>query len=214
MSSKPYLIKSTQKVRAIIVPSRVHPGKFFALPQSPRSSSSFSWSVVTTVISRLSAASVMKTYAPSVSLSLQVDLEMSFVAGGRSGYRRENPARVWKNSKASRSRCLSDASLRRVYGPGVDAPDLRFGLEPSATTSWLSLLQGLRRCREEGRPGQGYQPQGCGDMSRKDLDGLTEFVKVMGQKAWPGLRSKRAASGRVQLRSSSRMTSVQRLPSA
>ena len=99
-------------------------------------------------------------------------------------------ARVWKELKGIEipvpfRRIPYDEAMDRY---GVDAPDLRFGLELIKLND-LVVESGFKVFADVAKKGglvKGVNLKGCGDMSRKDLDGLTEFVKVYGAKglAW------------------------------
>ena len=189
----PYLIKSTPEgARDYVVPSRVHPGKFFALPQSPQ------------IFKQLFMVSGYDRYFQIVRCFrdedlraerqpefTQVDLEMSFVAPEDvQDIVEKILARVWKELKGIEipvpfRRIPYDESMDRY---GVDAPDLRFGLELIRLND-LVVESGFKVFADVAKKGglvKAINLKGCGDMSRKDLDGLTEFVKVYGAKglAW------------------------------
>ena len=189
----PYLIKSTPEgARDYVVPSRVHAGKFFALPQSPQ------------IFKQLFMVSGYDRYFQIVRCFrdedlraerqpefTQVDLEMSFVAPEDVQLIVETTlARVWKELKGIEiptpfRRIPYDESMDRY---GVDAPDLRYGLELVKLND-LVVESGFKVFADVASKGglvKAINLKGCGDMSRKDLDGLTEFVKVYGAKglAW------------------------------
>lgn len=189
----PYLIKSTPEgARDYVVPSRVHAGKFFALPQSPQ------------IFKQLFMVSGYDRYFQIVRCFrdedlraerqpefTQVDLEMSFVAPEDVQLIVETTlARVWKELKGIDVptpflRIPYDEAMDRY---GVDAPDLRYDLELVKLND-LVIESGFKVFADVASKGglvKAINLKGCGDMSRKDLDGLTDFVKVYGAKglAW------------------------------
>lgn len=189
----PYLIKSTPEgARDYVVPSRVHAGKFFALPQSPQ------------IFKQLFMVSGYDRYfqicrcfrdedlrAERQPEFTQVDLEMSFCSPQDvQNVVEQMLAMVFKELReidvpTPFQRITYDESMRRF---GVDAPDLRFGLElvdvgPIVQDSGFKVFADVAK---RGGLVKGINLTGLGEFSRKELDGLTDFVKVYGAKglAW------------------------------
>ena len=186
----PILIKSTPEgARDYLVPSRVHPGKFYALPQSPQQLKQL-----------LMVAGLDRYYqiarcfrdedlrADRQPEFTQLDVEMSFVEmEDILGLTEELFINLVEN--VSDKRLLFKPFPRLPFQEamaqyGTDKPDLRFGL-PMVDLSALVAESGFRLFRSivaEGGQVKGMRALGCADYSRRQLDELTEFVAQHGAK--------------------------------
>jgi len=203
----PMLLKGTPEgSRDFIVPSRLHPGEFFALPQSPQQLKQL-----------LMVAGIGRYYqiarclrdedlrADRVVEITQLDVEMSFcteedVLGLIEGLW----ASVWKDVlgieiKTPFPRLDMQEALLKY---GTDKPDLRYdlviadvsdALRGTSATVFRSALDagGVVRC---------FAVPGGKDMSRRELDELALMAKGAGAKglAWiPGPLDRHLAEGEV-----------------
>lgn len=199
----PVLTKSTPEgARDYLVPSRVNPGQFFALPQSPQ------------IFKQLLMISGFDRYFQIVKCFrdedlradrqpefTQIDIEMSFVDREAVLSTMEGlVAEIFKEIKGVDiprpfPRLTYAEAIRRF---GLDAPDTRFGLELQdvgdlfAGTSFRAFAQPL----EAGGRAMALNAKGCGGYSRSQLDQLEEFAKGFGARASPGSRSAQTASSR------------------
>ncbi|MFB0546116.1 MAG: aspartate--tRNA ligase, partial [Anaerolineae bacterium] len=194
----PILIKSTPEgARDYLVPSRIHPGRFYALPQSPQQ------------LKQLLMVAGFERYfqiarcfrdedlrADRQPEFTQLDLEMSFVE-------REDILQLMEELFISLVETLTDKRL--LYKPfprisyqeameryGSDKPDLRFGLplvDLSDTVSG-SEFRVFRDVLASGGRVKGIRAPGCAAYTRRQLDDLTEFVKKHGAKGliWLALK--------------------------
>ena len=193
----PILFKSTPEgARDYLVPSRLHPGKFYALPQSPQ---------------QLKQLLMVAGYERYFQIArcfrdedqrgdrqpefTQLDLEMSFVG-------REDVMDLIERLYTAIIEQISDKKLlfkpfkRLSYHEtmarfGTDRPDLRFGLE-LADVSDLVADSDFRVFAETVAGGgvvKGLNAQGCGGYSRKQIDELTGLVREFGARglAWLAL---------------------------
>ncbi len=192
----PMLTKSTPEgARDYLVPSRVHPGSFYALPQSPQQ------------YKQLLMVSGMDRYFQIVKCFrdedlradrqpefTQIDLEMSFVdvddvIAVNEGY----IARLMKeirgvDIKLPLPRLPYSEAMRRY---GSDKPDTRFGME------LCDLTDTVRGCGfsvfasaiEAGGSVRAITVSGGASFSRKEIDALGEYVKTYRAKglAWISL---------------------------
>lgn len=189
----PMLTKSTPEgARDYLVPSRVHPGTFFALPQSPQLFKQI-----------LMVAGVEKYFqiarcfrdedlrADRQPEFTQIDIEMSFVGiddvislvegmmfrvfKETLGYEMELPIPRMKYQDA----------MRRY---GTDRPDLRFGMEIQDVSECFanSEFKAFRSVVDGGGKVCAINAKGCANYSRRELDELVEFAKANGAKglAW------------------------------
>jgi aspartyl-tRNA synthetase len=189
----PVLTKSTPEgARDYLVPSRVNGGNFFALPQSPQL---FKQLLMVSGYDRY--CQIVKCFrdedlrADRQPEFTQIDCEMSFVDTNDVMTIMENMiARVFKETigvevTAPMARMTYAEAMDRF---GVDNPDLRFGLE---LTELSSIVEGcgfkvFADAVKNGGMVKAINAKGCATFSRKDLDDLTEFVKIYGAKglAW------------------------------
>jgi aspartyl-tRNA synthetase len=187
----PILFKTTPEgARDYLVPSRVHPGEFYALPQSPQQ-----------LKQMLMVAGVERYFQIARCFRdedqrgdrqpefTQLDLEMSFVE-------REDVMRLIEDlftkmvkKVTPHKRMFASPWPRMTYLEamerfGKDNPDIRFGLELKNITD-LSAHCGFKVFEQvvaEGGQVRGLNAKGLGDYSRKQIDELTEFVKQFGPK--------------------------------
>ena len=186
----PVLIKSTPEgARDYLVPSRVHPGTFYALPQSPQQ------------LKQLLMVSGFERYfqiarcfrdedqrADRQPEFTQLDLEMSFVDEddvlGLTEALFTGLAEAVTPEKALTKpfpRLTYAESMRRY---GTDKPDMRFGMELEEITDVVkhSGFKVFQSVAESGGTIKGMRAPGCSGYSRRQLDGLTEFAKESGAK--------------------------------
>ncbi len=193
----PILIKSTPEgARDYIVPSRVHPGSFYALPQSPQQLKQL-----------LMAAGVERYFqiarcfrdedlrADRQPEHTQLDLEMSFVERDDVLALIEElftslVAEVTPGRKLiSPFPRLTHAEAMATYG--TDKPDLRFGM-PIADLSAAAADSGFRvfsAAIESGGVVRGLAAPGQGAMPRRRLDELVDLARARGAAGlvWMGL---------------------------
>ncbi len=189
----PVLTKSTPEgAREYLVPSRIYPGKFYALPQSPQL---FKQILMVGGLDRY--FQIVKCFrdedlrADRQPEFTQLDLEMSFVQPADVMQVIEGMiALLFKELKGVElkrpfPRLTYEAAMNRF---GSDKPDLRFGLELKDFSPALGNCQAkvfAAALQKDGVVKGICVPKG-GDMSRKDLDDLTPFVATFGAKglAW------------------------------
>lgn len=189
----PVLTKSTPEgARDYLVPSRVSGGNFFALPQSPQL---FKQLLMVSGYDRY--CQIVKCFrdedlrADRQPEFTQIDCEMSFVDSDDVITIMEGMiARVFKETinvdvAMPMPRMKYAEALDRY---GVDNPDIRFDLE-LVELSELVAGCGFKVFADAVKNGgmvKAINAKQCASYSRKDLDNLTEFVKIYGAKglAW------------------------------
>ncbi|EGQ2719635.1 aspartate--tRNA ligase [Staphylococcus pseudintermedius] len=190
----PVLTKSTPEgARDYLVPSRVHDGEFYALPQSPQ------------LFKQLLMISGFDKYYQIVKCFrdedlradrqpefTQIDIEMSFVE--QEDVMQLGEAMV-KNVLADvKGIEITDAFPRMTYTEamsryGTDKPDTRFGME-LLDVSELGQIMDFKVFKGAVESGGQVKAlvveNAAADYTRKDIDGLTEFVNIYGAKglAW------------------------------
>ncbi len=189
----PVLTKSTPEgARDYLVPSRVSPGHFYALPQSPQI---FKQLLMIAGFDRY--YQIVKCFrdedlrADRQPEFTQIDIEMSFVgeedvmdlseglmAAVFESVAGIEPARPFP-------RLTYDEAVGRY---GLDKPDTRFGLELKEVSDIVggSGFKVFASAVEKGGIVKALNAKGCADFSRKEIDDLTEFVSVYRAKgmAW------------------------------
>ncbi len=189
----PILTKSTPEgARDYLVPSRVHEGEFFALPQSPQ------------IFKQLLMVSGIERYyqiarcfrdedlrADRQPEFTQVDIETSFLSQDQLlGMMEELMARLLRETKQVE---LELPFQRITYSDamnkyGSDKPDLRFGLEIKDITDIVSSsdVKVFANVAAGGGVVKALNAKGCASWSRKELDDLQPFAARYGGKglAW------------------------------
>ena len=185
----PILFKTTPEgARDYIVPSRVHPGEFYALPQSPQQ------------LKQMLMVAGMERYFQIARCFrdedqrgdrqpefTQLDIEMSFVEREDvmdllEGLYTELVKAVTPQKKVLETpwpRFTYQQALERF---GKDNPDIRFGMELHNISEIAqdSGFQVFSETVEKGGTVRGINAKGLGDYSRKQIDDLTDYVKVYG----------------------------------
>ena len=214
----PMLIKSTPEgARDFLVPSRVHNGEFYALPQSPQLYKQLS--MVAGFDRYIQLARCFRDEdlrADRQPEFTQIDMEMSFVdvedvlAMGE-GYMRSLFKKILDVD-------LPDALPRLTYTEameryGSDKPDTRFGMEI------IDLTDAVRDCGftvfrsavEAGGTVRCLNAKGAAaSLSRKEIDKLTEMVKGIGAKglAWVRWTDENCASSFAKFLTEDEMQSL------
>lgn len=180
----PYLTKSTPEgARDYVVPSRIHPGYFYALAQSPQL---FKQILMVAGFERYFQIArcfrdedLRRDRQPE---HTQIDVEMSFVGeddviGLTEGLLQEVLKLADFDLKLPIQRLTYEEAMLRY---GTDKPDLRYGLEITDLTEVFKSCQlnVLRKSLEEGGVARGLKVKGS--FTRGELDKLTELVKSFG----------------------------------
>jgi aspartyl-tRNA synthetase len=187
----PILFKTTPEgARDYLVPSRVHPGEFYALPQSPQQLKQLL--MVAGVERYFQIARCFRDEDQRGDRQpefTQLDLEMSFVE-------REDVMALTEDLFTSLiEHLLPEKKLMAKPWPrftyeevmdrfGRDAPDIRFGLELKDVTD-LAAGSGFKvfeRTVAEGGQVRGLNAKGCGEYSRREIDELNEYAASFGAK--------------------------------
>ncbi|WP_209977500.1 aspartate--tRNA ligase [Paenibacillus eucommiae] len=189
----PILTKSTPEgARDYLVPSRVHPGEFFALPQSPQ------------IFKQLLMVSGLERYyqiarcfrdedlrADRQPEFTQVDIETSFLSQDQLlELMEELIAKLMKEtSNVDVELPFQRLSYADAIGKyGSDKPDLRFGMELEDVSDIVSTsgVKVFASVIENGGQVKALNAKGCGTWSRKEIDDLGPFAARYGAKglAW------------------------------
>lgn len=176
----PFLMKSTPEgARDFVVPSRMNPGEFYALPQSPQQ---FKQLLMVAGFDRY--FQIVRCFrdedlrADRQPEFTQIDCEMSFVE-------REDILQLFEGLvkylfKNILGKDFTEPFLRMPYDDalehyGSDKPDMRFGMLIHDITSkaqghGFSVFDGAKYVG-------GFAATGCAGYSRKEIDALTEWAK-------------------------------------
>lgn len=187
----PILFKSTPEgARDYLVPSRVHPGKFYALPQSPQQ------------LKQLLMVAGYERYfqiarcfrdedlrADRQPEFTQLDMEMSFIE-------RDDLLNLIEELMVGMVQAVSLVPLVSTKFPrlsyveaterfGTDRPDLRYGMELKDISDIVrdSAFRVFAENVAAGKPVKAICAPGCGTYSRKQLDELEEIARGQGAKA-------------------------------
>ncbi len=175
----PYLIKSTPEgARDFVVPSRMNPGQFYALPQSPQTLKQIlmvaGYDRYFQIVRCFRDEDLRADRQPEFT---QIDCEMAFVEqedilNTFEGLVRHLFREV-KGLEFGEFPRMTWAEAMKYYGS--DKPDIRFGMRFVELTS---LVKGKGfKVFDEAELVAGINATGCALYSRKELDQLTEWVK-------------------------------------
>jgi aspartyl-tRNA synthetase len=187
----PILFKTTPEgARDYLVPSRLYPGHFYALPQSPQQLKQLL--MVAGVERYFQIARCFRDEDQRGDRQpefTQLDLEMSFVTREDVMGLIEGLFTELVEKLVPEKRILARPWPRLKYHEamdrfGKDNPDLRFGLELQDVTD-LAPQTGFKVFADTVASGghvRGLNAKGLGQYTRKQIDELTEFVKGFGAK--------------------------------
>ena len=184
----PILTKSTPEgARDYLVPSRIYPGHFYALPQSPQQMKQLL--VMGGVERYFQIARCFRDEdlrADRQPEFTQLDLEMGFVDEGDVLELMEQLFTDLAETIVPHKRLLKPFP-RLAYADvmarfGTDKPDLRFGLELADLSDIAaeSGFQVLRGSIESGGVAKGLAAPGCASYTRRQLDDLTAMARERG----------------------------------
>ena len=176
----PYLIKSTPEgARDFVVPSRMNPGQFYALPQSPQTFKQLlmvaGYDRYFQIVRCFRDEDLRADRQPEFT---QIDCEMSFVE-------QEDVLNMFEGMMREMFRNAIGVEIPSplprmtwydaMYNYGSDKPDVRFGMKIHEITSLVkghsfSIFDSAEYVGAIAAPG-------CADYTRKQTDELTEWVK-------------------------------------
>lgn len=194
----PVLTRSTPEgARDYLVPSRVNPGQFYALPQSPQMFKQLfmvaGFDRYYQIVRCFRDEDLRADRQPEFT---QIDIEMSFVG-------EEDVMEITEGLMAAVFKDVLGRELKRPFPRltyadaigryGLDKPDVRFGLELNDISD-IVAGSGFKVFADAVRKGgivKSLNAKGCIDLSRKEIDDLTDFVSIYRAKgmAWIKVRA-------------------------
>ncbi|HEX7368101.1 MAG TPA: aspartate--tRNA ligase [Candidatus Saccharimonadales bacterium] len=176
---------SPEGARDFLIPSRVHPGKFYALPQAPQQ---FKQLLMVGGVPRYyQLAACFRDEDPRADRLYgefyQLDLEMSFVEDGEEVRSTMEPLIKQLVTDFAGKKLFTEDIPRISYTEameryGTDKPDLRFGIELTELTEELKDTEfGVFKNAECVKA---ICVKGAGELSRSQIDKFTEIAKSEG----------------------------------
>ncbi len=176
----PYLVGSTPEgARDFVVPSRMNPNQFYALPQSPQTLKQLlmvaGYDRYFQIVRCFRDEDLRADRQPEFT---QIDCEMAFVE-------QEDVINIFENWAKHMFREVMNIEFTEPFRRmpwieamekyGSDKPDLRFGMEFSDLTE-LAKGHGFS-VFDDAEYITGFAATGCATYTRKQIDALTDFVK-------------------------------------
>ncbi len=204
----PMLTKSTPEgARDYLVPSRVHDGQFFALPQSPQL---FKQLLMVAGFDRY--YQITKCFrdedlrADRQPEFTQIDIETSFLGEAEIRAITEAMVRsVFRKTLGVELPVYAEMTYAdAMHKYGSDKPDLRVKLEFTELTSVMKDVDFKVFSGPATTPGgrvAALRVPGGGEMSRSEIDAYTEFVKIYGARGLAWMKVNDAGKGREGLQS-------------
>lgn len=193
----PFLMKSTPEgARDYLVPSRIHKGKFYALPQSPQT-----YKQILMVSGYDRYFQIVRCFRDEDSRAdrqpefTQIDVEMSFV----------DEDDVLSVVERLMVRLFQEILDRKIESPfprmgydeamlkyGTDRPDLRFGMEivDVSDIAGRSEFRVFTEAVQNGGCVRGIRMESAGTLSRKQIDLLTDTIRSFGVKGLVTIQKK------------------------
>lgn len=180
---------SPEGARDFLVPSRVHPGKFYALPQAPQQ---FKQLLMVGGVHRYyQIATCFRDEDPRADRLYgdfyQLDLEMSFVDDGEVVRRTMEPLLTKLVTEFSHQELVFDEIPRISYDDamnrfGSDKPDLRFSMELIDLSHDLAGTEFgvFKNTLASGGVVKAIRVENGASLSRKQIDSFTEIAKQEG----------------------------------
>ncbi|MBK8944126.1 MAG: aspartate--tRNA ligase [Ignavibacteriae bacterium] len=183
----PVLMKSTPEgARDFLVPSRLHKGSFYALPQSPQTYKQLlmvsGYDRYFQIVKCFRDEDLRADRQPEFT---QIDVEMSFI----------NEETIYQVVEGLMSKLYKEIKGKELPLPlkrltyeealekyGSDKPDTRFGMEMITLNKVFTSTEFkvFKDTLDNGGIITSLLAKGCGDYTRNQLDVLTEFVKKLG----------------------------------
>ena len=185
----PILFKTTPEgARDYIVPSRIYPGEVWALPQSPQQLKQLLQ--VAGVEKYFQIARCFRDEDPRGDRQpefTQLDMEMSFCQRDDILDLMEEMFNKMVETVTPQKQVMFHPWPKLTYQEamdrfGKDAPDMRFGMELVNIGDWAADcgFSVFENAMKDGGSVRGINAKGAGEYSRKQLDELTEQVKLWG----------------------------------